>query len=304
MASGTPTSAPSSSSSPARGGDDATLARRSLCTEPSVDDLRSDVGRSSAGVGTVGASLGCSLPATPASPKTEKNTESKPSACAWSDTNTERAVQYSRRRVIGRTSASARAKSAERSGVTGTPASRRRRLNAPASAGRSSSTVSTPNTGFGAPVSLTATHELLEASRADHLLVLAVLQYRSERPVHRWGIQPLDTEHAQGRHPIDRLGDSGWLLHVAVAHARDRVGDLHRQCRRSTLHAPAHDLDLALGSRVVDPVVQAAALHGIVEVTSPVGGQHDDRRMRGHDRAELGNRHTGLRQQLEQKRLE
>src|SRR4029453_17330900 len=100
-----------------------------------------------------------------------KNTSSKALTCAGSDTKTARAVQYSRRRAIGWTSASARAKSAARAGVTGRPASRRRRLKAPASGGRSRSIVSTAK-------SVTGAHELLEAGRADHLLILAVLQHR------------------------------------------------------------------------------------------------------------------------------
>ena len=53
------------------------------------------------------------------------------------------------------------------------------------SGGRSSSTVSTPNAG----ASLTAAHELLEAGRADHLLVLAVLEHRAERAVDGRGVE-------------------------------------------------------------------------------------------------------------------
>ena len=53
-------------------------------------------------------------------------TSSKAPTWDWSETKTERAVQYSRRRLTGRTSVSARANPAERSGVTGTPAARRR----------------------------------------------------------------------------------------------------------------------------------------------------------------------------------
>ena len=101
------------------------------------------------------------------SPKIEKKTASKAVTCAGSDTSTARAVQYSRRRAIGRTSASARAKSAARAGVTGTPASCRRRLSAPASGGRSSSIVSTPNSRSLTAASVTAAHELVEAGRAD-----------------------------------------------------------------------------------------------------------------------------------------
>ena len=79
---------------------------------------------------------------------------------------------------------------------------------------------------------------------------------------------------------------------------------LHGQRLGRALHAPAHDLDLALGRRVVDPVVQAAALDRVVQVARAVGGEHDDRRVRGPDRAELRDRHRRLGEQLEQERLE
>ena len=51
-------------------------------------------------------------------------------------------------------------------------------------------------------------------------------------------------------------------------------------------------------------MVQAAALDGVVEVAGAVGGEDDDRRVRRGDRAELGDRHARLREQLEQERLE
>ena len=86
-----------------------------------------------------------------------------------------------------------------------------------------------------ARASATAAHELLEAGRADHLLVLAVLEHRAERPVDRAGVQALDAEQAQGREPVDRLGDARRLLHVGVAHARDGVGHLHGQRLRRAL---------------------------------------------------------------------
>ena len=43
------------------------------------------------------------------------------------------------------------------------------------------------------------------------------------------GVQLLDAEQAQRPQPVDRLGDAGRLLHVAGAHARDRVRDLDGQ---------------------------------------------------------------------------
>ena len=212
--------------------------------------------------------------------------------CAASETSTARAVQYSRVRATGRSSVSASAKRAERSGVTGTPASCSRRPKAATSGGRSSSTVSSRHT------------QALQPRGADDVLVLAVLEHRAERAVDRAASSVVDAEQLERRQPVDRLGDPGRLLHVAVAHPRDRGHDLHRERLRRALHAAAHDLDLALGRRVVDPLVQAAALDRVVQVARAVGGQDDHRRVRRADRAELGDRHRRLGEQLEQERLE
>ena len=114
----------SGSSSPARGADDARPPPGSSWrARRRGRDRALGAGRSSSGLGVLG--LGA------APPKTERKTASK--AWTWdrSETKTERAVQYSRRRLSGRTSVSARAKPAERSGVTGTPAARRRWPSAP-----------------------------------------------------------------------------------------------------------------------------------------------------------------------------
>ena len=132
---------------------------------------------------------------------------------AGSVTTIARGVQYSRRRATGRTSSSARASSAERAGVIGSPASCSRRAKAPTVAGRSSQTRLDLHR---------LPHELLEAGRADHLLVLAVLEHRAERAVDRRRVEGVDAEQVERGQPVDRLGDAGRLLHVAVAHARHR----------------------------------------------------------------------------------
>ena len=62
--------------------------------------------------------------------------------------------------------------------------------------------------------------------------------------------------------------------------------------------------DLALEARVVDPVVEAAPLERVVQLAGAVGGEHDDRRGRGLDGAELGDGDLVGRQHLEQERLE
>src|SRR3954464_8439162 len=217
-------------------------------------------------------------------PKTEKKTRSNAFTCALSETKIARAVQYSLRRDTGLTRSSARPNSPACAGVTGRPASRRRRPNAPASGGRSSTTLSTPK-------SVTAAHELVEAGCADHLLVLGVLQYGPQRSLDRRGVETLDAQQIEGSQPVDRLRDPRRLLHVAVAHPRHRVGDLHRQRLRRAAHAPPDDLDLAVRRRVRDPVIEAAALHGVVQVARAVRGQNDRGRGRGPYGAALRGGH-------------
>ena len=56
--------------------------------------------------------------------------------------------------------------------------------------------------------------------------------------------------------------------------------------------------------RVVDPVVEAPALEGVVQLAGAVGGQHHDRRLLGRDRADLRDRHRGVGEHLEQEGLE
>ena len=65
-----------------------------------------------------------------------------------------------------------------------------------------------------------------------------------------------------------------------------------------------HDLRLARGRRVVDPVVEAAALERVVQLARPVRGHDDERPPLRRDRAELGDRNLEVRQELEQERLE
>ena len=51
-------------------------------------------------------------------------------------------------------------------------------------------------------------------------------------------------------------------------------------------------------------MVQAAALDRVVQVARAVRGEDDDRRVRRADRAELGDRHARLGEQLEEEGLE
>jgi len=93
-ASGTSTSAASSSSRPF-GAVAAKPARGSGSFASRCEVLCSEAGRSSEGDATVGTSSGTTSSPAGRFPKTEKNTASKASTCAGSETKTARAVQYS-----------------------------------------------------------------------------------------------------------------------------------------------------------------------------------------------------------------
>ena len=64
------------------------------------------------------------------------------------------------------------------------------------------------------------------------------------------------------------------------------------------------DRHLALDARVVDPVVEAAAPERVVQLPGPVRGEDHERPLARADRAELGDGHLKVGQELEQERLE
>jgi hypothetical protein len=134
--------------------------------------------------------------------------------------------------------------------------------------------------------------------------VLAVLQSGAEGDVDGGFVQLGKSERPNRVQPVDRLGDPGWLLHVQVTQPTDRGGHLRGQRRRRIRHPQTDDRGGVLEIRIVDPVVQAAALERVVQVAGPVGGEHDDRRVRRPDRAKLRNGHRCVGQQLEQEGFE
>ena len=69
-------------------------------------------------------------------------------------------------------------------------------------------------------------------------------------------------------------------------------------------HLAADDLQLARGIRIVDPMIEAAPLQRVVDLARAVGGDDDDRRLLGPDRAELRHRHLEVGEDFEQERLE
>ena len=111
-------------------------------------------------------------------------------------------------------------------------------------------------------------------------------------------------ERQQRPRPGDRLPHAGQLVELLLAQPGDRrahaVGDRLRHAGQ----AGADDLRLALARRVVDPVVQAAALERVVQLARAVRREHDQRALPCRDRAELGDRDREVGEELEQERLE
>ena len=91
---------------------------------------------------------------------------------------------------------------------------------------------------------------------------------------------PVDDYFAAGTAPIPPR---------RTAQPADGAGHLDGELPRGGGHPPVDDLRLARRRRVVDPVVEAAALERVVQVARPVRREDDDRRERRHDRAELGH---------------
>ena len=79
----------------------------------------------------------------------------------------------------------------------------------------------------------------------------------------------------------------GHLGQVGLAQAVDEADDLAGEPLGRLGHAGEDDLELLLGRRVVDPVVEAAALQRVVDLARPVRGEDHPRRPLGLDRADL-----------------
>src|SRR3954452_1844636 len=104
--------------------------------------------------------------------------------------------------------------------------------------------------------------------------------------------------------PVDRLAHARQLVELLAAQPLYRGADALRYRLGHARDARPHDLGLPLARGVVDPVVEAATLEGVVQLARAVGGQDHERPRAGHHRAELGDRDLEVRQELEQEGLE
>ena len=87
-------------------------------------------------------------------------------------------------------------------------------------------------------------------------------------------------ERQQRLRPGDRLAHARQLVQLLAAQAGNRGAHAPGDLVGHAGQARAHDLGLALGRGVVDPVVEAAALQRVVQLARAVRRDHDERAAR------------------------
>src|ERR1700730_8810730 len=120
-----------------------------------------------------------------------------------------------------------------------------------------------------------------------HIEVVAFLHHGAQGVLGDLRAEIRFAEEVEGAYPVDRLGDPGWLGEVQFAQPVDGLDHLAGQRLGDARRADQHDLHLTLGGWGSDPVVQAASLQRVVQLTCAVGGEHHDRRALRLDRADL-----------------
>src|SRR5215207_3022852 len=124
-----------------------------------------------------------------------------------------------------------------------------------------------------APGSAYPSDERGEASVGGPLLVLAVLEDGAQRRLHELLVELPRAEGDERHGPVEGLGHARWFVEVHRAHLLRRGGDLAGQPLLRLRDPEAYDLDLPFEARVLDVVVEAAALEGVVHLAGAVRGK-------------------------------
>ena len=130
--------------------------------------------------------------------------------------------------------------------------------------------------------------------------VILVFEQHAQGVVDRMRGQLEHVELHQRLGPVDRLGDAGKLEEIHPAQLLDKTDDLARQALAGAGRLALEDLEFARRGRIVDPVVEAAALQRVVDLAGAVRSDYHDRRLLGADRPNLGNCHLEIGKQLQQ----
>src|SRR5487761_346877 len=136
------------------------------------------------------------------------------------------------------------------------------------------------------------------------LEVFLVRQCRPQSRIDEGGVDSRRAQRRQRPRPVQRLSDSGHLVEVHASQPLNQRRHLTREALGGLRRACPNNLDLFLEVRIVDPVIKAPALQGIVHLAGPVGGDDHERRLLRLDGSDLRDRHLEVRQQFQQEGLE
>src|SRR3954468_18096011 len=134
--------------------------------------------------------------------------------------------------------------------------------------------------------------------------ISAVLDDDRHRVAERLLVDVVGAEQQQRARPVDRLGDARRLLEVELADELDDLDELARDLLVELGRVQAHDVELVLERRVVEPEVEGAGPEGLGQLAGVVGGQQHDGMGARLDTAELGGGDLEVREDLQEHRLE
>src|SRR3954453_14255381 len=138
----------------------------------------------------------------------------------------------------------------------------------------------------------------------DDVEVGAVLDDDRHRVAERLLVDVVGAEQQQRARPVDRLRDRRRLLEVELADELDDLDELARDALVELGRVQAHDRELVLELRVVQPEVEAAPLERLGELARVVGGQQHHRTRARLDAPQLGDGDLEVREDLQQHGLE
>src|SRR5699024_1411202 len=134
--------------------------------------------------------------------------------------------------------------------------------------------------------------------------VVLVFQQHPERVVHQRRVERGLIQLYECIDPVDGFGHTRHLEQVGRAQALDKRHHLLLQASAGVGRLDLHDGAFAFGVGVINPVVQATTLDGVVDFTRAIGGDDDNRALLGANRANLGHGYLKIRQQFQQVGLE
>ena len=137
-----------------------------------------------------------------------------------------------------------------------------------------------------------------------HFNVVLVLEHYAQGVVDYLRVQLGLVQGQQRRGPVNSLGYPWDFVELGLPQFLNKSGDLLCQLAGGVRQLGADYLQFLLEVGVVDPVVQAASLQGVVNFPGPVGGDNYDGWMGRTIGAQLGYGYLEIGQQLQQESLE